>query len=44
MNDIVDAGYQVVVIGVAALFFIVIMKLIMARWPVPGLAQVVAMA
>lgn len=43
MADWADALYEIAITGTAAIFFIVVAKLLMARYPVPGLAQVVAL-
>lgn len=44
MNELGDALGRITYIGVAALVFIVVIKLLMTRWPVPGLKDIVAMA
>lgn len=44
MNALGDALGRITYIGVAALVFLVVIKLLMARWPIPGLKDVVAMA
>lgn len=44
MKELGDAFGRITYIGVAALVFFVIVKLLMARWPVPGLKDIVAMA
>ena len=43
MADWADALYQVTMIGMSALFVIVVLKLIIARFPVPGLKEAVAL-
>jgi hypothetical protein len=44
VGDFADALGRITYIGTAALVFIVVMKIVMARFPVPGLRDVVAMA
>lgn len=44
LGDLSEALGRITYIGVAALVFIVVMKLLMARFPVPGLKDVVALA
>ena len=44
MSELGDALGRITYIGVAALVFIVVIKLLMTRWPVPGLKDIVAMA
>jgi len=43
MADWGDAMYQVTMIGLAALFVIVVLKLLVARFPVPGLKEAVSL-
>ena len=43
MSDWGDALYQASMITVAAIFGIAVAKLLMARFPVPGLKDVVAL-
>lgn len=38
-----DAMYQVTMIGLAAFFVIVVLKLLVARFPVPGLKDAVGL-
>lgn len=38
MNEL----YQITVVGLAAVFFIVVFKLVMLRIPIPGLADIAA--
>jgi hypothetical protein len=40
----VDEAYQIIVITFSAIFGIVVLKLILARFPIPGLRDIVAMA
>ena len=44
MADFTEAVGRITYIGIAALVFIVVIKLAMAKWPVPGLKDVVAIA
>lgn len=44
MKELGDALGRITYIGIAAMVFFVVVKLLMTRWPLPGIKDIVAMA